>query len=289
MMGKITFERLAKVYQQKYHATLVCVDASGEVVYGKYACGRRKCLPDCSACRRRAVFEALRWGEPSVNSCPQNYALWAIPLMENSHVYGGLVAVGAILEKDYLKSNFTSAQTQEACTSLRLLAEEENLTNAALLELNRRTLNRETEKALAIRALKTNIYDSIREIYLREEAALLAAELLSIESVGGKEVNDDALMYGDIEGVLFALCVLGMRDMRFLWERLDEIARRNQVWCAGDTACGFANTAMVMAERNMIPRVFAAVVRAASAVRSLVAYECGVLVVGRTAVMRISI
>lgn len=92
-----------------------------------------------------------------------------------------------------------------------------------------------------------------------EGCARLGAELLSIESVGGKEVNDEALMYGDIEGVLFALCVLGVRDMRFLWEQLDGIARRNHVCCAGDTACGFANTAMVMAERNMIPRVFAAV------------------------------
>jgi methanol---5-hydroxybenzimidazolylcobamide Co-methyltransferase len=105
--------------------------------------------------------------------------------------------------------------------------------------------------------------------------------LLSIESVGGKEVNDDALLYGDIEGVIFALCVLGVRDMRFLWERIGQVAQRHQVWCAGDTACGFANTAMVLADRNMISKVFAAVVRAVSAVRSLVAYECGAVGPGK--------
>ena len=33
--------------------------------------------------------------------------------------------------------------------------------------------------------------------------AAAGAELLSIESVGGKEVHDEALMMGDIEGVLF--------------------------------------------------------------------------------------
>ncbi len=107
------------------------------------------------------------------------------------------------------------------------------------------------------------------------------AELLSIESVGGKEIHDDALMAGDLRGVLFGLCVLGARDMRFLWTELSRIARRYGVHAAGDTACGFANTAMVLAEQRMIPRVFAAVVRAVSAVRTLVGYECGAVGPGK--------
>jgi methanol---5-hydroxybenzimidazolylcobamide Co-methyltransferase len=111
--------------------------------------------------------------------------------------------------------------------------------------------------------------------------AAAGAELLSIESVGGKEVHDDALVNGDIQSVLFALCVLGVRDMRFLWTQLQGIAERQGVVCAGDTACGFANTAMVLAEQRMIPRVFAAVVRAISAVRTLVGYECGAVGPGK--------
>jgi methanol---5-hydroxybenzimidazolylcobamide Co-methyltransferase len=111
--------------------------------------------------------------------------------------------------------------------------------------------------------------------------AAAGAELLSIESVGGKEVHDEALMMCDLRGVLFGLCVLGVRDMRFLWTELDRIAQRNGAHCAGDTACGFANTAMVLAEKKMIPRVFAAVVRAISAVRTLVGYECGAVGPGK--------
>jgi methanol--5-hydroxybenzimidazolylcobamide Co-methyltransferase len=111
--------------------------------------------------------------------------------------------------------------------------------------------------------------------------AAAGAELLSIESVGGKEVHDEALMMGDLRGVIFALCVLGVRDMRFLWTELQTIARKHGVHCAGDTACGFANTAMVLAEQRMIPRVFAAVVRAVSAVRTLVCYECGAVGPGK--------
>jgi len=112
-------------------------------------------------------------------------------------------------------------------------------------------------------------------------SAAAGAELLSIESVGGKEVCDEALTMGDLRGVIFGLCVLGVRDMRFLWQQIDEIAKRHGAKPAGDTACGFANTAMVLAEQKMIPKAFSAVVRAVSAVRSLVAYECGAVGPGK--------
>lgn len=117
-----------------------------------------------------------------------------------------------------------------------------------------------------------------------EGCAAAGAELLSIESVGGKEVHDDALTMGDMPGVILALCVMGVRDMRFLWTELQKIADRhrgNGVRCAGDTACGFGNTAMVLAEQKLISRTFAAVVRAVTAVRSLVAYECGAVGPGK--------
>lgn len=123
------------------------------------------------------------------------------------------------------------------------------------------------------------LYEAMLQTF--EGCAAAGAELLSIESVGGKEVHDEALMMGDLRAVIFGLCVLGVRDMRFLWTELDQIARRHGVHCAGDTACGFANTAMVLAEQRMIPRVFAAVVRAVSAVRTLVCYECGAVGPGK--------
>jgi len=120
-----------------------------------------------------------------------------------------------------------------------------------------------------------------RMLQLFESSAAEGAELLSIESVGGKELHDDALVNGDIAAVLFSLCSVGVRDMRYLWTTIHEIASRHGAVAAGDTACGFGNTAMVLAEQKMIPRVFAAVVRSVSAVRSLVAYECGAVGPGK--------
>ena len=136
---------------------------------------------------------------------------------------------------------------------------------------------REMERPPRMRSGK--LYEAMLQTF--DGCAAAGAELLSIESVGGKEVHDEALMMGDFRSVIFALCVLGVRDMRFLWTELNKIAVKHGVHCAGDTACGFANTAMVLAEQKMIPRVFAAVVRAVSAVRTLVCYECGAVGPGK--------
>lgn len=114
-----------------------------------------------------------------------------------------------------------------------------------------------------------------------DKCAAAGAELLSIESVGGKEVHDDALTMCNMRHVIFALCILGVRDMHFVWDHIVAIAQRYDAYAAGDTACGFGNTAMVLAEQGMIPRVFAAVVRAVSAVRSLAAYERGAVGPGK--------
>ncbi len=108
-----------------------------------------------------------------------------------------------------------------------------------------------------------------------KENARLGADMLSIESIGGKEINDSALMEADVPGILFALGVLAPRDMHFLWSEIVKISKNYNVVPAGDTACGFANTAMVLADKNYLPGVLAAVVRAMTAVRSLVAYEEG--------------
>jgi methanol---5-hydroxybenzimidazolylcobamide Co-methyltransferase len=127
---------------------------------------------------------------------------------------------------------------------------------------------------------KGHYFDEMLETF--EGCADVGAELLSIESVGGKELHDEALQNCDIAMVVFSLCVLGARDMKFLWGHLNKIASgRRGVYCAGDTACGFGNTAMVLAEQKMIPRTVAAVVRAISAARSLVAYECGAVGPGK--------
>ena len=108
-----------------------------------------------------------------------------------------------------------------------------------------------------------------------EECARNGADLLSIESTGGKELHDKALLECDVPGIICALGVLAPRDMNFLWGEIEKIAQKHGVISAGDTACGFANTAMVLADKGMIPKVVAAVDRVAATVRSLQAFHQG--------------
>jgi methanol---5-hydroxybenzimidazolylcobamide Co-methyltransferase len=159
------------------------------------------------------------------------------------------------------------------------------LTSVLLRHLDQ--LHKDTGIPCALRVTPTDIRDVTKppelrsgkplELLLRsfDQCAAAGAHVLSIESVGGKEVHDEALLYGDIEGVIFALGVLASRDMEFLWERIVATCSKHNVVPGGDSACGFANTAMQLAGQGMLPEVLASVVRAASSVRSLVAYECG--------------
>ena len=116
------------------------------------------------------------------------------------------------------------------------------------------------------------------ELLLRsfELSARAGADILSIESLGGKEVHDKALVIADIRAIVFALGALALRDMAWLWGRIREVCeRRLGVVPGGDSACGFANTAMQFAGRKTLSEVLAAVVRALSAARAVVAFEQG--------------
>jgi methanol--5-hydroxybenzimidazolylcobamide Co-methyltransferase len=160
---------------------------------------------------------------------------------------------------------------------------------AAILHRHLREAHERSGLKCALRVTPTDIRDQGKPPPLRTGPAWeklersfalcrdAGADILSIESVGAKEVHDQALVYGDIRGIAFALGVLAPRDMAWLWDRISAIcsAGDRQVALGGDTACGFANTAMQLAGQKMLPEVLAAVVRAMSAARSLVAFEHG--------------
>ncbi len=111
-----------------------------------------------------------------------------------------------------------------------------------------------------------------------EVAATNGADVLSVESVGGKEIADYAVVRQDIRGWLFGIGYLGSIDMEWLWTQIVDIAKKNKVVPGGDTNCAGANTSMFMAGGYLdkdIPRTFSAVTRAIASARTLVAIECG--------------
>ncbi len=111
-----------------------------------------------------------------------------------------------------------------------------------------------------------------------EEVAKNGADLLSVESMGGKEVFDYSILRNDTAGILFGIGVLGSMDMEMVWKDISDIAKKTGTVSAGDTDCAQANTAMFIAggllDKNLA-HTTAIVARAISAARSLCAYEAG--------------
>ncbi len=75
---------------------------------------------------------------------------------------------------------------------------------------------REFERPPLMRSGK--YWDAMVEMF--DAAADAGADMLAIESTGGKEICDDALVQGDLRSVVFALGILGARDMEFLWKQI---------------------------------------------------------------------
>lgn len=120
--------------------------------------------------------------------------------------------------------------------------------------------------------------DYTREIIESFNECSKHADIVSIESMGGKEIFDHAIIRNDIGGILFGIGVLGAIDMEWMWTQIVEIAEKNGCIPGGDTNCSEANTAMFMAggmTSKDVPHVMAGLARAIAASRTLVAYECG--------------
>lgn len=133
------------------------------------------------------------------------------------------------------------------------------------------------EKGLLPGMDKTHGYPE-RVIEAAEVACENGADVLSIESMGGKEVADYAIMNGDIKAWLFGIGYLGSLDMEWLWPQLVDICKKNKVIAGGDTNCAGANTSMFMAGGYLdkdVARTFAAVTRCIASARTLIAYEAG--------------
>lgn len=171
-IGRNEFEQLRRSYRRRFKVALCAVAGDGRIRFGTAPCRNAS---RCAAAYRRAIREALRWGEPSVASCACEQFIWALPLMRNAKLLGGLVAG---VSEGRLRSGRAGAKPLDlraACEHLRLLGEEANLTNAALLRSRRIAARREQTRAEAIHEFKLIPYADVRQMYLLEEPKLLAA------------------------------------------------------------------------------------------------------------------
>jgi AraC-like DNA-binding protein len=156
-------------YRRESGFQAIEVDAGGKV-RGVGLAGKSK----TGDAWRTALFgEAIRWGEACVMTDDRGLVGWGIPLMTNSIVTGGIIVENVALDDGNPAE--ISRRIQSAAEHLRAKMESSNLTNAEFLRAKREDSRQQREKAEAIHALKDRLYDGIRDLYLREEAGLLAA------------------------------------------------------------------------------------------------------------------
>lgn len=168
------YRTISAGYRRRWGVDLFGVRADGVIVLGKPVCAQSH---SCGCCQvhARALSESLRWGEPSVEVCPQRRMIWAVPLMRNNLVLGSLMA---IVPEDKVLSGDAGEHRIDirlACRDLRDNAESENITNMAFLNARLSEYRIERTRAEAIHEYKRLGSLNFNELYLMEEPALLTA------------------------------------------------------------------------------------------------------------------
>ncbi len=119
-ISRPAFNALAKEYRQKTGLSLLLVDPGGEIVYGPRRCEfcRRAVAPGDSRLRKicrqkmiQAVEESFRWGEGYITTCPVGLVLFAVPIVQQRQLLGGVVSGFAIFPE--MKKDFAEEVSSE--------------------------------------------------------------------------------------------------------------------------------------------------------------------------------
>jgi len=176
ILDRRSFAQIAAEYRRRWRLDVLAVDRTGTVLAGA---GHQRAdnREPARHVRLFAIDEALRWGEPTLAPLEGgDKVCWAVPLMTNSRSTGGLLVycpAGRLALRAAPSPHSVDARL--ACTHLRELAEQANLTNAALLYARRIEYQREQQRAEAIHDFKAAGYFNLRGLYLVDEPALIAA------------------------------------------------------------------------------------------------------------------
>lgn len=187
MIDEKTFNTINREYQKRWGFSLIATDPNGITVFDRTQCGINH--SDCSKTHAHAISEAYRWGEATIGYCVGGKLIWAIPIMYNMTIEGGVIASASEKVVFSQTMNGKFMDLRRACADLRELLESYNLTNAAALALNRQKYEKEQRRAYAIHDYKTEGHGDIREIYMREEPELFSAIRCGDKSNARKVLN----------------------------------------------------------------------------------------------------
>ena len=172
-LDRRTFLCLAREYQRRFRISLTHCDEKGRILQS--VAKSQTDSTELRQARMLSIHEAMRWGEPTAQMAMGNLLVWAVPLLENQNLLGGLVATISERRLFVRGRDRMAFDPRSACMYLRKLAEEANLTNAAILRERRREYRLEQMRAEGIASHKQMPRGEIRAMYLLDEPALLKA------------------------------------------------------------------------------------------------------------------
>jgi AraC-like DNA-binding protein len=171
---KPTFDRVARQYRRRWRLPTCAAGPQGQAVcsLGRGVAARSSAW---EASRALAVAEAMRWGDATVVHGQDGFLIWAVPWTDNNELRGGVVA--GVREVDLFPDGAAvpALDVRRACSDLRRVAEQHNVTNAALLAERRARHAHERQRAEAIHEVKIAPHFDLRQIVWREEPELIAA------------------------------------------------------------------------------------------------------------------
>ena len=169
LLHRDAFLRLADEYLRVNGIALSLCSVDGTQILGSLCSLEEPCpyQAECIKLREQIIQESVRWGEPYTNICPNGCIIWAIPVMENARLLGGILAAAP--------DNSRKKHLYHSAVDLLNRAIAYNITNAALLEYRRKEAKIESERAETIHVTKDQNYLTIHELYLAEEPILISA------------------------------------------------------------------------------------------------------------------
>lgn len=277
--AKPSFDVLSRAYLWAWGLECALTDDDGHIVAGNLSC-TEGCVhsAECASIRKRAIDQSVCWGEAFLLQCPREWVVWALPVMNNSVVLGGLVVtVMEIRSVEGTSMDLSAADIHRAASDLMDLAVEANLTNRDYLQSRRAAAQRESERAGAIIRLKDQGFRSIQDVYLTEESALIVA-IKRGDRPAAKEI---------LNNILAGIYFLGRERMSVLKSFLLELVvmmSRSAVEAGGDPSellgtnySTFAELAQIETEEELCSWLVATLERIMDAIKVNQNYPISVL------------
>ena len=220
------FKSLAEEYRQKTGLRLILVDPGGKIISGSGGCdfcrqagagSEEKLIKSCRQKMAQAVEESFRWGEGYITTCPLGFVLFAVPIVQQKRLQGGLIsgfAIFAEMKEDFAEEvsanlakfgaaarpfslmnksvrNISLRKAKEALSQLMSLTQKYEINDLAFLKERNEKYVQQYKIANFLEKLKRENPDIARKILDKQDEIIQKVKLG--DRAGAREILNEFL------------------------------------------------------------------------------------------------